>query len=152
VRGDRCEEEQRLHVVGHILGAVEVTLAGGATDHQGARHHEARPQAPHRCDDLLHAAALSRAKILVEDEERRHRAHLAAIVPNCEITVIESLLDGVLDDLVIAAVLALSGEGASPSAAPRELGAGQHVDARRLQRNKVGLEVPGKLVHERTLG
>jgi len=46
-----------------------------------------------------------------------NRVDLAVLVLNGEIPVIESLPDGIFDELVVAMILALTGESAPPVAA-----------------------------------
>jgi hypothetical protein len=92
---------------------------------------------------IFGSAAHAGAQILVQHEEGGHRPHLAAGVPHGEIAVVEALPYGLLDDLVIAVVLAFIRKGALPSPAPHHFGTGQYVDARSPRRNDAGLEVPG---------
>jgi hypothetical protein len=66
----------------------------------------------------------------VRKSPQDHRPHLATRIPEGEIAVVEALPHGRFDDLVEAVVLALGGEGARPSSAPRHFGTGQNVDAR----------------------
>ena len=54
--------------------AVQVASPCGASDHQGARMHEARPEAPNADEDRFEACAHAREEILVDHEIRLDRA------------------------------------------------------------------------------
>ena len=60
-------------------------------------------------------------KVLIQQEERLNGARLAAFAGQHEIAVVEALLEGILHQLVIAAVLPLSSEGTHPGCAALDL-------------------------------
>ncbi len=82
-----------------------MTFAGSAADHQRAHHQEARKQ----FSDEGHGAreggdALEH--VLIHHEEGLNRQRLAAIVGDEEVFVVEPVLHGIFEDLVVTMILA----------------------------------------------
>src|SRR3954464_4952117 len=91
-----------------------MAFSGRASHHQCAHGHETRPPAPHESGERRDRTADAGQHVLIEQEKRLDRADLAASIPCDEIAIVESLLDGVFDQLVIAMVFALAREGLGP--------------------------------------
>ncbi len=92
---------------------VEVSFAGGASDHQRARSHEAGPKPAHATDDFRHDPAHAGEKILVDQEIRLDGAD-GAIVLDDQIAVAESILQRVFEKFVVAVIFSLLREGGLP--------------------------------------
>src|SRR5438045_2722574 len=112
-----------------IIDPIEVSFAGGASDHQGSQPHEPRPRPPHAFDRRGYCGAGAGEEVLIENEERLDRSNAALTIFDRKITVLPLLRDRVLDDLVIAPVLAFTRECPRPTRTIRELGARQNLDA-----------------------
>src|SRR5437588_1462775 len=123
-----------------IIGSVEVSFAGGASDHQGSQPHEPRPCPPHAFDRRGYCGACAGEEVLIENEERLDRSNAALTVFDRKITVLPLLRDRVLDDLVIAPVLAFTRECPRPTRTIRELGARQNLHA--APRRAIGTMMP----------
>ena len=92
---------------------VEMPFAGGASDHQRARSHEAGPKPAHAADDFRHDPAHAGEKILVDQEIRLDGAD-GAIVLDEQIAVAESVLQRVFEKFVVAVIFSLLREGGLP--------------------------------------
>ena len=94
--------------------AVEVSFPSGASHHQRARPHEARPKSPDPGDKLLGVIIGAGHQILIDDEEGLDGADVLAVVDD-EVAVVETVLERVFDEFVEAMILALAGERGPPA-------------------------------------
>src|SRR5665213_1697646 len=85
-----------------------------ASHHQRACTHEARPQATNDSRQPLDSGFGADEQIQVETEKRLDGANLALQVPDNEIPKVELLVDCVLDEFIISAVLCLGAERIRP--------------------------------------
>ena len=112
------------HPLGHAVSVVaQVSLTGRATDHQRPHEQEPRPDLSHDPRELPHRLACAVQNVLVDEEERLHRARRARVVLDHEVPVIEVLADRVFDDSVVAMVLAVAVERRAPGRRILDLGA-----------------------------
>ena len=88
------------------LVAVKMAFAGGTTNHQHARPHQARPQAPNANNERVKSRAYPDQQILIEQEEGLYGKNLANRVPYDEIAVVELRMERILDQLVVSMILA----------------------------------------------
>src|SRR5262249_49241135 len=117
-RGRKCIGEHRMRQVDRI----DVSFTGAASDHQGARAHEARPDAPHRVRAALGQAADAAEQVLIDDETGLDRAYVAAALDH-QVAVAEAVRERVFEQFVETVILALTRECTRPARQPRHLGA-----------------------------
>src|SRR5215471_1688157 len=79
----------------------------GASHHQRARPHEARPKAAQPADDFCHGSAHAREQILVDQEIRLDDADGAIVLDNDQIAVVESILQCVFEKFVVTMIFSL---------------------------------------------
>src|SRR5271157_4268310 len=91
-----------------------MSFARSAANHQGAHAQEPRPDAPDKRRRFTDPSTHACQKILIGDEEWLDGAHLPIFVAENEIAVLESLMDGVFHQFVIAAVLSKTRECVLP--------------------------------------
>ena len=104
-----------------MFGSIEVAFTDGTPDHQGPHLQETRPYAAGGVRDCPYSEIGAGYKILFKNEKRLNRPNITIAVFDGKIPVIESLLDGVFDQLKKAMILALADEGALPMAAECQL-------------------------------
>src|SRR4051812_35537478 len=94
---------------------------GAAAEHQGAQLQEPWPQAAPGRSERLDSRAGACHQILVEQEKRLDCRCVTRSVPDYEIPVIEVLLNGILQELVIPSVLPLPGKSCTPMRQARQV-------------------------------
>ena len=90
--------------------AVEVPFSCSASHHQRSRTHEARPEAANEIRQPSDSGLGADEQIQIEDKKWLDRANFAGLVTDDEISVVELLVDCILDEFIIAAVLCLGAE------------------------------------------
>jgi hypothetical protein len=108
--------------VGAHLVSVKVPFTRDATDHQCAHFQKTRPCASDEVDQNPNLEADPGDEILVKEEERLNRDHLAVFVLDCEIFILESFPYRIFSEFLVATVLALIGKSALPTIAARQVG------------------------------
>src|SRR5262245_47155468 len=88
------------------LVAVKMAFTSGASHHQHARSHQARPEAPNANNERVKSRAYPDQQILIEQEEGLYGTNLANRVPYDEIAVVELRMDRILDQFVVSMILA----------------------------------------------
>src|SRR5262245_11202683 len=107
-------------------------FARHATDHQRPHAHEARPQSAEKLSKHPDTGTGTLKKILVEKEAGLDRSHRSAVVLDDKVTIVEALLDRVLDDLIVAMVFALRPKGLFPTRTTCQLGPRDELDCKGL--------------------
>src|SRR5262245_45082887 len=105
-----------------FIGGIQMPFARHATDHQRPHAHEARPQSAEKLSKHPDTGTGTLKKILVEKEAGLDRSHRSAVVLDDKVTIVEALLDRVLDDLIVAMVFALRPKGLFPTRTTCQLG------------------------------
>ena len=128
--GGECAREG---VTRRFVGGIEVPFTGRATHHQRAHAHEARPQSSDKFGKHPYSGTGTLKNILVEKETWLDRLNGSAAVLNGKVTIIETLVNRILDDFVIAMVLALRPKGMLPMGATSELGPRHELHCKDLE-------------------
>src|SRR5580698_5530422 len=119
-------------------------LSGSATHHQRARNHESWPQAANEICQPAELRTDADQQILIENKERLDRTNFAGLIADNEISVIEFVVDRILDQFVISAILRLRAESMGPAFAFFRLASRGHLHAR--QGDSVLFEKIGNMV------
>src|ERR1700756_4001922 len=107
-----------------------MAFARDASNHQGSGRHEAGPYPANRVNQLAEPGRQSDQKVLVEQKERLHGAGGARVVPEDEIAVVEFGMKRVLDELVVAMILAFLAKRVVPERLLPQTVARNDVDIR----------------------
>jgi hypothetical protein len=99
-----------------------VSLPGGTTNHQGAQFEEARIESSEERNPVDAFSAKPFENILIDEEKRLDRSYLAFVVNNREISVLELIPEGIVEDFVIPIVFSLVGESRRPGRASGQIG------------------------------
>src|SRR5690349_3278126 len=89
---------------------VKVTFSSRAADHQGAHAHEARPPAAGSSDQPIKPRPKSNQQILLKNEKGLNGTNRAGLICDREIPIIEIPVDRVLDQFIVAVILAFACE------------------------------------------
>ena len=89
-------------------------FASGTPYHQGPHFQESRPKAAKSGNHFHDPRVRARKQVLIVDKERLDSGDFACVVLQRKITVVEPLIDRILDDLVLAAIFAVIRKGRRP--------------------------------------
>src|SRR5262249_20307474 len=92
----------------------EVSLPGGAADHQSAQLQEARIEAPDQRNPVKSLGAKPFKNILIDKEERLDRSDIALVINDRKISILEIIPESIIQNLVISMVFPLVGESEHP--------------------------------------
>jgi hypothetical protein len=94
--------------------AVNVSFARRASHHEHAGAHEARPHPANEVRQQTDPRFGANEQILIKDKTRLRGADLTRRVTYNEIAVVEFIVDRILDEFVVSAILCLKAEGVCP--------------------------------------
>jgi hypothetical protein len=100
-----------------------VSFSGGASNHQRARFEKSGNEASDARQPGLPFRAESFENILIEKKKRLDGLDAACLVDDREVPVLEGVAERILQDFVVAVILALVGEGGGPSGATGDFAA-----------------------------
>jgi hypothetical protein len=103
------------------VSAVEVTFARGASHHERAHPHEARPDLADTIDQTSYLGTGADKEILIKDKERLDGANAPICILDDELPVIKSLQDRIFDNLVVAMILSLALKRTRPTSAMHQI-------------------------------
>src|SRR5206468_2777629 len=104
------------------FGSCEVSFSGGTTNHQSAHFKEARIEPSDERNPINLFGAKPFENILIDEKEGLDRSYMAVIINNRKITVLEIILESIVQDLVIPIILSLVGESRRPRRASGQFG------------------------------